>query len=87
VKFSGGFSQVGIARDVVAIEHAAGLVSTDLHRHGLPYPRANQISHGALSEIVPDHSRQACLSTGRQPGFSKVSKPGTLKSSFSWTML
>jgi hypothetical protein len=35
VKLPGCLSEVGIARDVIAIEHAPGLVSGDPHRHRL----------------------------------------------------
>src|ERR1043166_4746710 len=79
MKLSRGLSEIRIARDVVAIEDAACLVSADLHRDCLPHSRAHQISHGASSEVVSKHPDQSGFLAGGQPGFSKVSKLRTLK--------
>ena len=81
VKLSRGLSEVRIARDVVAINDGACLVSADLHGHRLPYPRANQISHDAEPEIVPKRPHQARFLAGGQPGLSEVSTSRPLKPS------
>jgi len=83
VKLSRRLAEIRIACNVVAIEDRPGLVSADLHRDRLPYPGSHQISHGAASEVMPEHPEQSGFLTGSQPGFPEISKPTALEPSLS----
>jgi len=51
---------VGLARDVVAVEHRARLVPGDLHRHHVGDAGADQVPDRAPSQIVGLSPRQPC---------------------------
>ena len=44
------FQRVGLVSDVVSLEDAAGLVTGDLHDHGLGYSGAPQVSNLYVEE-------------------------------------
>jgi len=48
--------QVQLADDVVAVEHAAGLVSANSHRYALLHARADEISDRRPAKVVEDPS-------------------------------
>jgi hypothetical protein len=67
-----GRAQIPIADDVVALEHAARLVSGELHRHTLWHSAAHHRAHRRAAQIVGDASRTPGGHTRRLPRLGEL---------------
>src|SRR6266849_8857281 len=61
--------EVPDADDIVAVEHIAGSMTRNHHRHALGDSRTNKIPDAGPTEIVPKFTREPGSLTSGTPGF------------------
>jgi len=68
-------AEIAWAHDMVAIEHATGLVAGHLHRHSLRDTGVDHVPHRCASTVMPQLPGQASILTSRLPSLPEVAAP------------
>jgi hypothetical protein len=75
---AGGLAQIRVRDDVVALEHAAGLVARDLHGHAFRDAAADHFPDRRAAKVMKQLPQDARGLTGFRPGGAKLSNRPTV---------
>jgi hypothetical protein len=71
VKLSGAIAEIGIACDVVAIEHGSSFVAADFHCDGFRNSCPHHVPDGGSPEVMTNHPDESGFLTRGAPRFSE----------------
>src|SRR5581483_12295001 len=67
-----GLRSIRVVHDVVAVEHAAGLVAAEFHRNAFGDAGAHHVANRSAPEIVNDNTAESSLPARCFPSLSKI---------------